>query len=86
MRSIDGQRINNARIIEASRNRYHSSMMLTLRVVIAFVALAVFIFCAVGFLATFEPPGSRNWRIAYVTVGLCSVAVMLALFIAKKRY
>jgi uncharacterized membrane protein YuzA (DUF378 family) len=50
-------------------------MFLVIRILIVLVALPIIAFCMFGVLATFEPPGSVAWRIAYIIIGLGCVAV-----------
>lgn len=51
----------------------------------AIVLLFVTAFCAFGFLATFEPPGSIGFRIAYGVVGVLSLSAAAWLFAGAFR-
>lgn len=48
--------------------------MALLRIVGVLALPALAGFCFFGFLATYEPPGSRTLRIAYAVVGVACVA------------
>ena len=59
-------------------------MSYILRIVIVGIALAILAFCIFGVLATFEPPGSVAWRIAYIVIGLCCTAVATWGLVARR--
>ncbi|MCL4210708.1 MAG: hypothetical protein HRU76_06570 [Phycisphaeraceae bacterium] len=55
---------------------------------IAMLHVTIIAFCAVGFLATFEPGDSGNmwaWRIGYGVVGSGSLAAIIALLLPRLR-
>jgi hypothetical protein len=47
--------------------------------------LLVMAFCAFGFLATFEPPGSVGLRIGYATVALACLVVIVWILTTVRR-
>jgi hypothetical protein len=49
------------------------------RVVLAVIYLAVFLFCVFGFVASFEPPGSPGVRVIYGCVGIASFITMVGI-------
>lgn len=45
-----------------------------MRDLLAIVLVLVILFCAFGFMATYEPPGSPGLRLVYASVGVASFA------------
>jgi hypothetical protein len=61
---------------------------LAARVTFAVLLAPVILFCAYGFLCTFEPMDTSvqiTWRIIYVAIGLSSLAAILRLALAGTR-
>ena len=62
-------------------------MPLSLRLLIAVPLVLVFLACAFGFVATFEPgTGHMTWRVGYAAAGtLCLVGVVLVLTLRRRK-
>lgn len=63
-------------------------MPLLIRIILALVLIAVLLFCAYGFLATFEPLERSvqiTWRIVYGGVGSACIGGAAWLVFAKRR-
>lgn len=60
-------------------------MSSTIRIVVAFMLLAIVAFCSFGLLATFEPPGFIGWRIGYAVAIVLSLVGIIWLLFAKRQ-
>lgn len=59
-------------------------MPLIARIVIILMLLPVIAYCIFGVLATFEPPGSVGWRVAYIVIGMASLAAGSWALVARR--
>jgi peptidoglycan/LPS O-acetylase OafA/YrhL len=56
-----------------------------MRNVLALLLVLVTLFCAFGFMATYEPPGWPGLRLAYASVGTASVIYIAWVAVGKLR-